>query len=250
MHLADGILQSPSLLVGLNATGAAAVALALRRRFEGAQSAVYTGTLAAFVLALQAVNVPLVPGASAHVIGAGLLTLTLGPAYAVLALLAVLTAQALLFADGGITVFAFNAMNIAVIPVLAVHTCRRIFGESPRRLALAALVGTFLGNVGGAVSLAIALVLGAAAPMGIAFTWLVSVQALAGLVEGVLTGLAVLHLCRKAPTLISTQKSAPIPWKLALTWGGLAFGLALALTQFSSSTPDALERVLALVHAP
>jgi cobalt/nickel transport system permease protein len=250
VHLADGILQSPHLLVGLNATGAAAVALTLRRRFERAQSSVYTGTLAAFVLALQAVNVPLVPGASAHVIGAGLLTLTLGPAYAVLALLAVLTAQALLFADGGITVFAFNALNIAVIPVLAVHTCRRIFGEGPRRLALAALFGTFLGNVGGAVSLSLALVLGAAAPMGIAFSWLVSVQGLAGLIEGALTALAVLHLCRKAPTLIAVQKSEPIPWRAALGWGAVAIALAFGLTRFSSTTPDALERVLALVHTP
>lgn len=250
MHLADGILQSPPLLVGLNATGAAAIAFTLRGRFERARSAVYTGTLAAFVLALQAVNVPLVPGASAHVIGAGLLTLTLGPAYAVLALLAVLTAQALLFADGGITVFAFNALNIAVLPVLAVHTCRRIFGESPRRLAASALVGTVLGNVVGALSLSTALALGAAAPIRIALPWLVGVQALAGLIEGVLTALAVLHLCRKAPTLIAAQESQPIPLGRALGWGGLAVGLALVLTQFSSSTPDALEHVLALVHTP
>jgi cobalt/nickel transport system permease protein len=250
VHLADGVLTSPHLLVGLNATGAAALALTLRRRFDRVQSTVYTGTLAAFVLALQMVNVPLVPGASAHVIGAGLLTLTLGPASALLALLAVLTAQALLFADGGITVFAFNALNIAVIPVLAVHAFRRLLGETPRRLALAALLGTFVGNVGGALSLALALVIGAAAPAGVVFSWLVSVQALAGLIEGGLTALAVLHLCNKAPKLIAFQQDAPAVPRAALAWGVVAVALTFVLVPFSSSVPDALERVLAVVATP
>src|SRR5688572_11387882 len=104
MHLADGILSSVPLAVGLNAVGGLGLAAAVRRARVGAEQVAWTGTLAAFVLALQALNLPVLPGASAHAIGAGLLVLAVGPARAIVALFAVLVVQALLFADGGLTV--------------------------------------------------------------------------------------------------------------------------------------------------
>jgi len=251
VHLADGVLQSPALLIGLDVAGIGAVTLALKKRFADSDasgpSTVYTGTLAAFVLAAQMINVPLVPGASAHAIGAGLLTLMLGPAHAILALLAVLTAQAFLFADGGITVLPFNALNIAVLPVFAVTICRRWLGEGPRRLMLAGLFGTLLGNLAGAASLGLALVWGSSAPAGLTFSWLLGVQGLAGLIEGALTAAAVWQLTRKAPQLIAGAERSSLT---GVGWAAAALVVALVLVPFASSTPDALERVLAFVHVP
>jgi len=211
------------------------------------------GTLGAFALAIQALNVPLVPGASAHAIGAGLLAIALGPARAIVALVAVLVVQALLFADGGITVLGINALNLAVLPVLLVHGTRRLL-EPRLGLAVATTIGTVLGSVAGAISLSGALILGAAAPVAITLGWLVGVQALSGLAEGVLTAMAVRKLAGRAPALVSTptartETPAGAPVGRGIAWTALAIGLTLALLPLASSQPDALEAVIEQLRA-
>jgi len=263
VHLADGIVSSPAILLGLNAAGAALAVLAIRSEEQSpSRSVAFAGTLAAFVLAAQGLNVPLVPGASAHVIGAGLLTVAVGPGRAVLSLLAVLLVQALLFADGGITVLGINALNIAVLPVLAVHSMQKLLGR--RRVALAAGLGTFLGNVAGATSLGATLVLGAGVSAKLALGFLIGVQALAGVVEGIFTAMAVRHLAQRMPSLIAAnrRRDPRVPTRLdrtpddnglsesrrGLAWAAVAVGIALALLPFASATPDALARVLEQVR--
>lgn len=256
MHLADGILRSPALLVGANAAGVGLALLAARTRGVE-RGAAFTGTLAAFVLAAQGLNVPLVPGASAHVIGAGLLTIALGPGRAVLAMTAVLLVQALLFGDGGLTVLGINLLNMGVLPVLAVHAARELLGQE--RLALAAGIGTLVGSLLGAASLGLVLSLGAGVPAKLAFGWLLAVQGAAGLAEAVLTTLAVGHLSTRMPSLAASPARDPeIPLRLdrelpgtsaverrrGLTWAVVAMAIAVVLLPFASATPDALARVL------
>ena len=257
MHLADGIVENPAWLIGANIVGAAAAVLVTRRvGAEGSRGVAFTGTLAAFVLAAQALNVPLVPGASAHVIGASLLTLAVGPARAVLALVAVLIVQALMFADGGVSALGINVLNIAVIPVLAVHVVHRLLG--PKRLALTAVLGTVIGNALGASSLALTLVAGAGVPVVLAFGWLVGLQMLAGLVEGVLTALALRHLVKAAPGLLvacsARARSAHDDRRLGRSSSFAAGRAAVgdpghrphlrALARSRTDLPDALERVV------
>ncbi|MFO0569493.1 MAG: energy-coupling factor ABC transporter permease [Polyangiaceae bacterium] len=255
MHLPDGILTSPALWAAGNVAGGAASVALVRRVNPSARGVAFSGTLAAFVLAAQALNVPLLPGASAHVIGAGLLTLVLGPARAVLALLAVVVVQAFFFADGGLTVLGVNALHIAVLPVLAVHASQRLFGARAPNAAL--VLGTFAGNVLSALSLATLLVFGAHVPPKLAFGWLVGVQALAGLVEGALTAMARGNLVRLAPGLFAARAArAQLPEPLddlaprsappgsAWVWAAVALTIAWALLPFASRAPDALERVV------
>jgi cobalt/nickel transport system permease protein len=244
VHLADGILADPVLLVGLNAVGAAGVAVALRKAsVSDGREAAWVGTLGAFVLAVQALNVPLGPGVSAHAIGAGLLSVTLGPARAVLALTGVLIVQALLLADGGVSALGINALNLAIVPVVCVHAARRLLGPTPAAVA----IGTALGSVAGASSLALTLVIGSGAPPALTFGLLVGIQALAGVAEGVLTALSLRALERRAPALVRGRApgvaTEPIT-RRGLALAALAIGFALALIPLASSRPDALEAVL------
>lgn len=246
MHLADGILTQTPAVLCLNAGGALGVAAALARLRKTRSAPAWTGTLAAFVLVAQAINFPIAPGASAHVIGTALLTLTLGPARAIVALCAVLLVQALLFADGGLTVLGLNALTMALLPALIVHSVRRVAGESPRGLAVTAVVGSAAGACAGALTLSLALAAGARAPFVLTASWLVSVQTLAGLVEGVLTAVAVRELARRAPALLyePTAPTAPRPrmrTAVVLACAGLAM---VAVLPWASSLPDALSVVL------
>lgn len=255
MHLADGILDDPTLLIGGSLLGAAAIATALTKVRRCRRGAAWTGALAAFVLAAQAVNVPLVPGASAHVIGAALMTMTVGPARAIVGMFAVLLVQALLFADGGVTTLFINTLNMAVLPVMTTHWLRRLLGHGRFRLVLTAFLGTTLGNLAGAVSLSSLLVWGAGAPFAFTFGWIVGIQTLAGIAEGLLTAGSVSYLARRAPALVTPLvQGGPRSLDERVTqerraFSGLglalaAIGLAVLLAPISSRVPDALNVVL------
>lgn len=264
MHLADGILGSPALVAAVDLAGAGAIAVALRRAFDATTRRIaWTGTLAAFVLAAQAINVPLVPGASAHAIGTALLVLCLGPARAIVALAAVLMVQALLLGDGGVTVYGLNVLDMAVVPALVTYGATRLFGTSPRGIALSGFFGAWLGTSLGAALLGSVLVLGAGAPAGTTFAWLVGVQALAGLAEGALTVVAVREIARRAPRLIGivpARRDAPralddttatrTASRHGVRWAAVALVIAAILVPFASNTPDALAVVLRHLQAP
>lgn len=260
MHLADGILDDTALLAGVSCLSAAALVTAIAKVRRCSRGAAWTGALSAFVLAAQAVNVPVVPGASAHVVGAGLMTIAVGPARAMVGMFSVLVVQALLFADGGLTTLFVNAFNLAVVPVAVTHALRTLIGrgtpERARRGAwFAVAVGTLLGNLLGALCLASLLVFGAGAPARLTFGWLLGVQGLAGLFEAVLAVTSVRYLMRRAPALVAAPTSggpaaldervatAPTPI-FGLGSVLVLIGLLLLLVPFRSELPDALELVM------
>jgi len=255
VHLADGIIDDPSLLLGVSCLGASAVVTAITRVKRCTRGAAWTGALAAFVLAAQAVNVPVVPGASAHVVGAGLMTVTVGPARAIAGMFGVLLVQALLFADGGVTVLFVNALNIAAIPALVTHGLHRWLQNRARGPVVAVGLGTVLGNLFGALSLSTLLVAGAGAPPAMTVGWLVGVQTVAGAVEGLIAAASVAYLLQRAPSLLVAEtNSAPRaldervvePNARLSGYGGVLvlLGVALLALPFASQVPDALEVVL------
>lgn len=245
MHLADGIVTSPTLLVGVNLVGAGALTLAARRvDTDDGRAVAWAGMLAAFLLAAQAVNVPLLPGTSAHVIGASLVTLAVGPALGIVAMAAVLLIQAFAFGDGGITVLGANVLTMAVLPALFVSFAARLFGVRGRGLLLTAVTGTVLGSVAGAAALAALLVFGAGGSANVAFPWLVGVQGLAAVAEGALTAIALGALERGGRALFRRSGNEPEERGGAFAWTAIAIGIAVLLVPFASNAPDALERVI------
>jgi cobalt/nickel transport system permease protein len=244
MHLADGIVTSPTLLVGVNLVGAGAVAVAARRvDMEDGRRVAWAGMLAGFLLAAQAVNVPLLPGTSAHVIGTSLVTLAVGPALGIVAIAAVLLVQAFAFGDGGITVLGANVLTMGVIPALSVAFAARVFGLSGRGRVLTTVLGTLMGSTLGAAALAALLVLGAGGAPRVAFPWLVGVQGLASVAEGLLTAMAIGGLPSNH-RLLRPSPEKPEGTGSAFAWTAIAIGVAVLLVPFASKAPDALERVI------
>jgi cobalt/nickel transport system permease protein len=244
MHLADGIVTSPTLLVGVNLVGAGAIAVAARRvDMDDGRRVAWAGMLAGFLLAAQAVNVPLLPGTSAHVIGTSLVTLAVGPALGIVDMTAVLLVQAFAMGDGGITVFGANVLTMAVIPALSVACAARVFGLRGRGLVLTSVFGTVLGSTLGAAALATLLVFGAGGAPSVAFPWLVGVQGVAAIGEGLLTAMAIGGLPSNSRLLrTATEKTESA--RSAFAWTTIAIGIAVLLVPFASKAPDALERVI------
>ena len=96
------------------------------------------GVTAAFIFAAQMLNFPVAGGTSGHLLGAALAAILLGPWLACLVMAVVLTTQAFLFADGGITALGANVFNMGVIGAARRRACscvavRGLSAEEPRR---------------------------------------------------------------------------------------------------------------------
>ena len=70
-----------------------------------------------FVFAAQMVNFPVGAGTSGHLLGGALAAVLVGPATATLCLTVVITVQAFLFADGGVSALGTNVLLMGVVAV-------------------------------------------------------------------------------------------------------------------------------------
>jgi cobalt/nickel transport system permease protein len=198
---------------------------------------------AAFSFIVMMFNVPIPGGTTGHAGGAVLVAILLGPWAAVVAVSVALAVQALIFGDGGITAFAANCLNMAVImPFTGWWTYRLMAGRSPansKRRWTAAALGGYVGLNAAA--------LGAAFMFGIQpalahdasgralycpFALDVALPAMAlehllifGVVEALATGLVVAYLSRSEPALLERGIPAAAARDKVPPWKKLALGL-------------------------
>lgn len=117
MHIPDGIL-SPAVLAGAGAISILILAKSVKHsKGKLEQSAVpVMGVMAAFIFAAQMVNFPLLgAAASGHLIGGTLAALIFGFWPATLIMTTVVSIQAIIFQDGGISALGVNILNMAII---------------------------------------------------------------------------------------------------------------------------------------
>ena len=136
-------------LVGAVAAGAA-LAVSTWRASREAQDQPQTvpllATTGAFVFAAQMLNFPIGGGTSGHFLGAAAVTALLGPWRACLVMALVVTLQALVFNDGGLTALGTNVCNMAVIGCFGSYLVMRMLrvvlpGGRTGYLAAASLAG-------------------------------------------------------------------------------------------------------------
>lgn len=154
MHLADGVLNLPTLAVTatLSAVG---IALGLRRLT--AQTLPLAALFAAVFFIIGTIHIPIGIG-SVHLILNGLIGVLLGwLAFPVI--FVALSLQALLFSFGGFAVLGANTLLLAAPAVIAHFVLRPLLStraRDPRMLMIAGVVAASLG-IGGAVILAAAM---------------------------------------------------------------------------------------------
>jgi cobalt/nickel transport system permease protein len=164
-----------------------------------------------------------------------------------LAVAAVLSVQALLFQDGGITAFGANFIDMGLAGCLVGYAVANLAGRwigGPRGIAAGAILGGFAATCCGAALAASWLSLSGLYPMsGILPVMLVTHVGI-GVLEAALTGAIVVTLLKVRPDLAigvdcDRQERRPI----ALGGGalGVAFGVAAFVAPFASPLPDGLE---------
>ena len=213
MHIPDGYLGPPTYLASYAAClplwGLAArkvkTTLAARRTPLLAISAAFTFVVMMF-------NIPLPGATTGHAVGGVLIAIAVGPWGASLSISIALVIQALLFGDGGITAIGANCLNIAfVMPFTgyAVHRWLARMLPSRKGQAVAAGIAGWAGLTVAAFTTALMFgiqpllhtagdgrALYAPYPLSVTVPAMVLEHLLLfGVVEALLTGLVVYHLC-------------------------------------------------------
>lgn len=176
--------------------------------------------MAALSFLLMMFNLPIPDGTTAHMVGAVLIAIVLGPYGATVALTIALLIQALLFGDGGITAFGANVFNMGVVMpfvgILIYTGVRKALGNKTRSRTIGAFVGGYIGINIAALCAAIEfgiqpIIAPGYCPYGldVAIPAMVSAHLLVGIVEGLATAAVVYYLCEYRPDLMNLPKMAP-----------------------------------------
>ena len=239
MHLEHGAItpECVAITFGAAGLGLAAAAVAARRQTRVPGRATLAAGLGALVFAAQALNVPVLPGISGHLVGGALLAWTLGPGIGAWTMAVVLLLQALMLGDGGLTSLGANVLNMALLPSALVALARRMTSANSSGWRTQAIAGLVAAT---SVPLAALLIVGETAAFRPAVElagWsdfsgrMLATHLWIGLAEGGLTLGAIACLAR----LERAPARAP-------SWATLAAAcLAVVLVPWSSTLPDGYE---------
>jgi cobalt/nickel transport system permease protein len=152
----------------------------------------------------------------------------------------VLVLQCALFADGGMTALGANVLNMAVIaPLVASLVYRAMVARSSSRSAIsvAAFVAAAASVIAAAMACSLELAVSGTQPLSAVFMPMLSVHALIGVAEGLITVAlvaAMTHIGDAVPRTKSRGAAFALP---------LAVITATLLAPIGSQSLDALERV-------
>lgn len=210
MHIPDGFLTL-EVWAPLWALAAGALAFStwrVNRRLED-RHVPLLGVLAAFVFAVQMLNVPVAGGTSGHVVGGVLIALFVGPLAGSLVMGSILAVQALFFQDGGITALGANVVNMGLIGTILGYWLYRLVsgavGGREGRLVGAGVAG-WVTIVLASVACSLELAASGTSPLGVVLPAMVGYHVVIGVVEAVATMAVVGFILRARPDLLELPK--------------------------------------------
>ena len=217
MHMPDGLINAPvSIGAAVIAAGAITVGLKKSKGTLDSQTAPLAGLVAVFIFAFQMMNFPVAAGTSGHLMGGALASILVGPYVAILVMTVVVSLQALVFADGGLSALGLNLLNMGIVSIvvsallfaglmkLLPKTRTSIIGVSATAAFISVLVSAgafvFEYSLGGNATYNIASVL----------ISVMSVHVLIGIGEAIITGLTIgAILATRADLVYGARKFLP-----------------------------------------
>lgn len=217
MHIPDGFVSPATYL--LSAAVAAPLLVVAFKKLKSSlndESFSLISSLTAFSFVIMMFNIPIPGGTSGHAIGVAIISILFGPWIAAFCLSVALFIQAVLFGDGGVTVFGINSLSMGFVGAFVSYGIFRLLdGKLNQKVVL--FISGWCGIV--SASILVAIVLGIQPMMGVdslgralyfPFGLEVTIPAIVGshmlffgLVEGIATVLVVSFV--KKISMIKTE---------------------------------------------
>jgi cobalt/nickel transport system permease protein len=253
MHIPDGFLSlTVSIICWVITAITLSVAISRSNKSLGERQIPLMGVMAAFIFAAQMINFPVAGGTSGHLLGGALAAITLGPWAAMLVMTAVIVVQGLLFQDGGLLVMGANILNMGLITVVIGYGLYRSVSTGNRTLKLTvAGIAAWLSVMAGALFASLELWLSGTSQLRIVIPAMLTVHALIGMGEALITVAALTFIFQTRPDLMG-ENSASAKGSRGWVIAGALISLAVVLlSPLASVNPDGLNRVatdLGFVH--
>src|ERR1041385_6364368 len=245
MHIPDGFLSlTVSIACWVITAITLSVAISRSNKSLGERQVPLMGVMAAFIFAAQMINFPVAGGTSGHLLGGALAAITFGPWAGMLVMTAVIMVQGLLFQDGGLLVMGANILNMGLITAVIGYGLYRSVSTGNRTLKLTvAGIAAWLSVMAGALFTSLQLWLSGTSQLQIVIPAMLTVHALIGMGEALITVAALTFILQTRPDLIdehSASAQGSRGWVIA---GGLVTLVVLLLSPLASVNPDGLNHV-------
>lgn len=214
MHIPDGFLDTKTW-VTLSATSAGVIGVVIvkTRKIADEKHVPLLGIIAAFIFAAQMIKFPVIGGTSGHFMGGALAAILLGPYSAILVITAVLIVQCFIFQDGGVTTLGANVFNMGIIGSFSSYFTYALFRKisfkvsgTKQPVLFNAAFSSWISVVLGAFACAVELAVSGTVPLSTAVPAMVGVNGLAGIGEGIITGLILNFIFKVRPDLLEIEK--------------------------------------------
>jgi len=157
MHIPDGFI-SPATYLPATVIAIPLLMVAFKKTKEAIndESFAFLSSLTAFSFVVMMFNIPIPGGTSGHAIGAAILAILFGPWVAAFCLSLTLFIQALVFGDGGLSVFAVNSLAMGFVASFTAFYVHKLFKNRVNHSIVLFLAG-WSGIVAASVVVAVAL---------------------------------------------------------------------------------------------
>jgi cobalt/nickel transport system permease protein len=210
LHAPDGFLSLPiAALMWVITIGMTAYAVKRTNETFDERAIPLMGVTAAFIFAAQMFNFQVIGGTSGHLLGGVLAAVLLGPWAGTLVMVAVVAVQGLVFQDGGLVVMGANIFNMGIIGTIGGYAIYRalcgILGGERRARVPAAGVAAWTSVFAAAGAMALELSLSGTTDLVVALTAMLSVHALIGIGEALITMAALAFIQVTRPDLFGLR---------------------------------------------
>lgn len=245
LHIPDGFLSLVvSLICWAITVMTLSIAISKTNKSLGEKQVPLMGIMAAFIFAAQMINFPVAGGTSGHLLGGALAAIVLGPWAGMLVMTAVIAVQALLIQDGGLLVMGANILNMGLITTaIGYGLYRSVLGRSRGTKLVVAGVGAWLSMMAGALATALQLWLSGTSSLQTVVIAMLSVHALIGVGEALITVAALAFIFRTRPDLLGEKSISAQGGRGWVVAGVLISLFVVLLSPLASANPDGLERV-------
>jgi cobalt/nickel transport system permease protein len=245
LHIPDGFLSFiVSMICWVITAITISVAVSRSNKSFGERQIPLMGIMAAFIFAAQMINFPVAGGTSGHLLGGALAAITLGPWAGMLVMTAVIAVQALLFQDGGLLVMGANILNMGLITAAIGYGLYRGVSNRNRGLKLTVTgIAAWLSVMAGALFTSLQLWLSSTSQLQIVIPAMLTVHALIGLGEALITVAALNFILQTRPDLLGSNSESAKGSRGWVLTGGLISLAVVLLSPLASADPDGLERV-------
>lgn len=245
LHIPDGFLNvTVSVIFWVVTVVVIGMAVSQTNKSLGEKQVPLMGIMAAFIFAAQMINFPVAGGTSGHLLGGALAAIVLGPWAAMLVMTSVIAVQGLLFQDGGLLVMGANIFNMGLLTAaIGYGLYRSVMHKSTGAKLAVAGVAAWLSVMAGALATALQLWLSGTSNLQTVAIAMLSVHALIGIGEALITVAALSFIFRTRPDLLGEGSASAEGGRGWIIAGVVVSLIVVLLSPLASTHPDGLERV-------